>query len=354
MKTKPITFLLALTFLFLFSGSSVVLASLNDCIRSYETKERFQAPRLCSPFAEKGDAIAQYLYGRMFWDKSWEGIVTHSYDIAYKYLKLSAGQGHADAQNLLGTMYKKGQGVAIDYKEAVKWYQLAANQGLEEAKKSLQHLERRINRTQNKKQQRLTAQIQKVGKNREERMVIGKADPIQRDKVDMGVWGAEENQTSTSEGNKVDMGVWGAEENQTSTSEGNKVDMEDLGTEASWWEILVELATAFKGAFYMVWTFAPVIVWLSLFVVFKGRMRVFLIFVTLIGLYFVEILSDAVFFPSIIALVGMWIFAEFVGGLSQVLGLEPNDAERKMHEMEKERYEMEKERHERWKQENDR
>jgi len=43
----------------------------------------------------------------------------------------------------------------------------------------------------------------------------------------------------------------------------------------------------------------------------------------------------------------MWIFAEFVGGLSQVLGLEPNDAER-------ERHEMEKERHERWKQENDR
>ena len=102
------------------------------------------------------------------------------------------------------------------------------------------------------------------------------------------------------------------------------------------------------------WNFAPVIVWLSLFVYFNGRMRVFLIFVTLIGLYFVEILTGEILFISIVALVGMWIFAEFVGGLSQVLGLEPNDAERKMHEMEKERYEMEKERHERWKQENDR
>ena len=95
------------------------------------------------------------------------------------------------------------------------------------------------------------------------------------------------------------------------------------------------------------WNFAPVIVWLSFFVYFNGRMRVFLIFVTLIGLYFVEILTGEILFISIVALVGMWIFAEFVGGLSQVLGLEPNDAER-------ERHEMEKERHERWKQENDR
>jgi len=72
-----------------------------------------------------------------------------------------------------------------------------------------------------------------------------------------------------------------------------------------------------------VWNFAPVIVWLSLFVYFNGRMRVFLIFVTLIGLYFVEILTGEILFISIVALVGMWIFAEFVGGLSQVLGWNP-------------------------------
>ena len=40
MKTKPLTFLLALTFLFLFSGSSVVIADdLQDGLDAYERKD---------------------------------------------------------------------------------------------------------------------------------------------------------------------------------------------------------------------------------------------------------------------------------------------------------------------------
>ena len=40
-----------------------------------------------------------------------------------------AQQGNAAAQNYLGLMYKKGEGVAQDYGTAVKWYKLAAKQG---------------------------------------------------------------------------------------------------------------------------------------------------------------------------------------------------------------------------------
>jgi uncharacterized protein len=45
-----------------------------------------------------------------------------------KWYKLAAAQGIADAQYSLGVMYGKGRGVAQDYNEAVKWYKLAAAQ----------------------------------------------------------------------------------------------------------------------------------------------------------------------------------------------------------------------------------
>ena len=50
-----------------------------------------------------------------------------------KWYRLSAEQGHAQAQYNLGNKYDNGQGVPQDYKEAVKWYRLAAEQGLAEA-----------------------------------------------------------------------------------------------------------------------------------------------------------------------------------------------------------------------------
>ena len=40
-----------------------------------------------------------------------------------------AVKGHAPAQSGLGMMYFTGQGVSKDYKTAVKWFKLAAEQG---------------------------------------------------------------------------------------------------------------------------------------------------------------------------------------------------------------------------------
>ena len=48
-----------------------------------------------------------------------------------------AGKGYARAQTNLGTMYKNGDGVPQDYKEAVKWYRLAAEQGDASAQNNL-------------------------------------------------------------------------------------------------------------------------------------------------------------------------------------------------------------------------
>jgi TPR repeat protein len=42
---------------------------------------------------------------------------------------VATDQGLAIAQNNLGTMYEDGKVLPQDYKEAIKWYRLAANQG---------------------------------------------------------------------------------------------------------------------------------------------------------------------------------------------------------------------------------
>jgi TPR repeat protein len=49
------------------------------------------------------------------------------------YLK-AAEQGHAKAQNNLGFMYLKGQGVSIDLVQACKWFALSAASGNEDAR----------------------------------------------------------------------------------------------------------------------------------------------------------------------------------------------------------------------------
>ncbi len=67
--------------------------------------------------------------------------VPQDYKEAVKRYRLAAEQGLAEAQNDLGYMYKEGQGVTQDYKEALKWYRLAAEQGHAEARKKIKRLE---------------------------------------------------------------------------------------------------------------------------------------------------------------------------------------------------------------------
>ena len=72
---KKLTFLLALTFLFLFSGSSVVFGGdLRD---------------------------------------GWDAYIKQDYKTAHKFWLPLAEQGDADAQSCLGVMYQHGQGVPL-------------------------------------------------------------------------------------------------------------------------------------------------------------------------------------------------------------------------------------------------
>jgi TPR repeat protein len=56
---------------------------------------------------------------------------------AIRYWRLAAGQGLAVAQYYLGNMYARGRGVPQSYIESAKWYLLAAEQGYPDSQLAL-------------------------------------------------------------------------------------------------------------------------------------------------------------------------------------------------------------------------
>ena len=73
--------------------------------------------------AEQGNAKAQYNLGWMY--VNGEGVAEN-----YRKAIKSFSRSNAGAQYNLGLMYAKGYGVVADNREAVKWYRTAAKQGL--------------------------------------------------------------------------------------------------------------------------------------------------------------------------------------------------------------------------------
>ena len=136
MKIKPLTLLLALTFLFLFSGS-VFGDDLQDGFDAYKRNDYKEAFKLFRLSAVQGNESAQFNLGLMYYEG--QG-VPQDYKEALKWFRLSAKQGDADAQYNLGEMYKNGQGVPDDIKEAVKWFRLSAEQGNVKAKEMAKNL----------------------------------------------------------------------------------------------------------------------------------------------------------------------------------------------------------------------
>ena len=63
-----------------------------------------------------------------------QGGVPRNYAEVVKWFRMSAEQGHAEAQFLLGVMYREGEGVPQDFAEAQVWFNLAAAQGHRGAK----------------------------------------------------------------------------------------------------------------------------------------------------------------------------------------------------------------------------
>ena len=62
-------------------------------------------------------------------EQATDALERKDYKTAYKLFLRLAAHGDADAQFSLGTLYDEGHGVPQDYKEALKWYRLSAEQG---------------------------------------------------------------------------------------------------------------------------------------------------------------------------------------------------------------------------------
>jgi len=77
------------------------------------------------PLAENGDAAAQYNIGVMFDPDRYLRPSIENTKIALKWYTLAAEQGYSSAQQNLGLLYAKGQGVLRSYVRAFMWFSLA-------------------------------------------------------------------------------------------------------------------------------------------------------------------------------------------------------------------------------------
>jgi hypothetical protein len=88
--------------------------------------------------ADQGDAQAQCLLGRMY--RNANG-VERDYTEAVRLFRLAADSGHAQARPHLGWMYWGGWGVTEDPEEALRWYHRAAEHGWWSADEAIQQLQ---------------------------------------------------------------------------------------------------------------------------------------------------------------------------------------------------------------------
>ena len=88
--------------------------------------------------AEQGDAQAQFRLGVCY--AKGDGVAEDLRE-AVKWFRKAAEQGDAKGQFNLGNCYANGDGVAEDQREAVKWYRKAAEQGDALAQAALKEIE---------------------------------------------------------------------------------------------------------------------------------------------------------------------------------------------------------------------
>lgn len=103
-----------------------IVDPLSDAGRAYFEGAYTKAAVLYRPLAGQGHAEAQLILGSMY-DIGLG--VPQDYLEAARWYRLAAEQGNAKAQSKLGSMYDIGLGVPHDHKEAAKWWRLAAEKG---------------------------------------------------------------------------------------------------------------------------------------------------------------------------------------------------------------------------------
>jgi TPR repeat protein len=103
-----------------------ISADLNEGENAFHAGNYKLAMARLKPLAERGGARAQWYLGNMY--DGGRG-VKQDYREAIRWYVMAAGQGDAHGQSHLGFLYENGLGVARDEKLAAQWYAKAADQG---------------------------------------------------------------------------------------------------------------------------------------------------------------------------------------------------------------------------------
>ncbi len=103
---------------------------LSEALVHYARLDFPVAHRMLLPMAERGDAVAQETLGFMY--LRGEGVAPDD-AIAFRWFKLAALAGRPDAEFELGKMYRDGRGVSADGNAALSWFRRAADHGMTEA-----------------------------------------------------------------------------------------------------------------------------------------------------------------------------------------------------------------------------
>lgn len=103
--------------------------------------------------AQQGDSVAQFLYGSfVFYGNRYNGFqITRDYGEARGWFEKAAAQNYsggwpagAVAELMLGHIFERGLGTAVDLSQALSWYQKSAAQGNSAAQKCASDLEKRL------------------------------------------------------------------------------------------------------------------------------------------------------------------------------------------------------------------
>ena len=119
------------------SAVPVAADTWDDAVAAYGSRDYETAMRLFRPFAEQGNADAQYNLGVMYNDG--EG-VAQDYGKAVHWYRKAADQDDAVAQAFLGLMYYQAAGLEKNDEEAASWFRKAIANGYEPAKGFLREM----------------------------------------------------------------------------------------------------------------------------------------------------------------------------------------------------------------------
>ncbi len=153
---KNIIIYFSVLLLFLFVGQSSVYAGWYKVKAAYERGHYEAAFKELKPLAEQGDEVAQNNLGFMY--IKGEG-VPKDYTEAIKWFKKAAEQGDAVAQVQLGLIYVLDRGIPSDYVMAYMWLNLAAVQGQETASELKNRIEKLMLPEQIAEAQRLSREF---------------------------------------------------------------------------------------------------------------------------------------------------------------------------------------------------